>query len=164
MLLAGCGGNDEEALSIYMFGDVPRDQEDSIRALIEDELGKLGEELHISIESAQHERILVILAANEGDVYFINEQQAQVFFDPVGLTPLDDRFEAANIEGSEAYTVVNEATGDEELLALPINEDTYFIDELQINLANDMVAFVDKRSEQIELSKDILKVLYEGRP
>ncbi|KGA98851.1 hypothetical protein AJ85_09200 [Alkalihalobacillus alcalophilus ATCC 27647 = CGMCC 1.3604] len=160
LVLSACssGANDEK-LSIYFFGDVPRDREEQLHKMIENEIGEVEEEIHISIEPVQHERILVVIAAQEGDLYFI-DQSKDVFFDPVGLVPLDGLFSDDAREGSRQYVAEDEETGEEQLFAVSINEQTRFIDELDIELSNAMFAFVDKRSTHIELSKKILEALY----
>ncbi|WP_413379967.1 hypothetical protein [Alkalihalobacillus sp. 1P02AB] len=160
LVLSACSnGANNEKLSIYFFGDVPRDREEQLHKMIENEIGEVEEEIYISIEPVQHERILVVIAAEEGDLYFI-DQSKEVFFDPVGLVPLDGLFSDEAIEGSAPYVVENEETGEEQLFAVSINEQTRFIDELDIELSNEMFAFIDKRSPHIELSKKILEALY----
>ncbi|MGG1240432.1 lipoprotein YteS [Bacillus sonorensis] len=135
MLLTSCGKADSARTDVFIFSDASAE----ISGNIEKAAGK--QHLSAKFFPASPEKLLVEIAAKEGDLYIVPEEMFKPFFDPEGLRPL-----GSHPGDGEPYTAAG-SDGEKRL-----NGYTF-----QLN--TDMAAFIPIYAKKTDEAMDLIEAL-----
>lgn len=150
-ILLGCGEKDgeENILNVMLFTELPFEYYDYIETYFEEAVNLEEMVVEVQMFLPSPEKLTIEMVAGNGDIYIVDESMYNIIFDPVILHPLDTVVKGMESDRGNMtrFRDVDENTGKEHLYAIPINNDSPFLQDLQL-----------------ETSSPLLAVMMEGRP
>nr|WP_236251150.1 MULTISPECIES: lipoprotein YteS [Bacillus] len=142
-ILSACGKGEAAGTDVFVFSDAP----EQVKQNIGKAAGKEG--LHVTAFPASPEKLLVEIAAKEGDLFIVPEDMFEPFYDPEGLQPLKARSEERS-----PYSAAGK-NGREQMYAAIIKKGEKRLNGYTFQLNTDMAAFIPvyakKTSEAVKL-------------
>lgn len=157
----GCAQKDDDKMELLFFiSELPSTFEDDIEAIVADGL-KDGKKIksQVKLYPVNIDKISIELVGRNGDIYFIDEETAVHMVDGVSFYTLDKVAENLGVSIPDDYKAVNSDTGETNVYAIPIENNSLLINKLGINLKSPLVALIPKYSENKEESIELLKFL-----
>ncbi|WP_416147392.1 hypothetical protein ACM26V_14300 [Salipaludibacillus sp. HK11] len=144
LTLSACGADNDDpnTLDVMFFTELPLDLNDDIDAYfdsISDSDDKTVE-VHMFLPSA--EKLTIEMVAGDGDIYIVDDYMYNIIFDPVILHPLDSVVDGESARGGidDKYFAIDEDTGDEHIYAVPLDNESQFLQDIQVNHSSSFIA------------------------
>ncbi|ASB87848.1 lipoprotein YteS [Bacillus sonorensis] len=147
MLLTSCGKADSARTDVFIFSDASAE----ISGNIEKAAGK--QHLSAKFFPASPEKLLVEIAAKEGDLYIVPEEMFKPFFDPEGLRPL-----GSHPGDGEPYTAAG-SDGEKRVYAAVLNKGEKRLNGYTFQLNTDMAAFIPIYAKKTDEAMDLIEAL-----
>lgn len=165
LLLSACG-NDNEEFEVLFFTEelnalIDDEERGSLEQLIADRIPDIHEDqFNVTFHVAIPEKFFVEIAAHQGDLIFVDEGLIPAVINAEGLHSLNEVTSAQLDENlSEPYRQLNPDTEEEEIYALPINNDTVLIQELGVEINDTIAGFIPLYTNKEELAKEVIEYL-----
>ncbi len=164
VFLGSCNPERDEnsPLSILFFADLPMDYTEKLEQYIESDVaGMVEAEVSFQAQPVFAEKLLLEMVAGEGDIYIVDETLVNTIFDPVGLVALDDLVDTEEErEAAKPYLdYADENATEKQLFAIPLDEESQLLKQLELDQPPNMIAVILKRSPHVDESLTILKSL-----
>ena len=163
VILSGCQDEDEDKkMKLLFFGDLPSTVSKDIEKIIVDGVeGRKAEDYQLNLFPMSHEKLMVELAVNNGDIYFLREDVVKGLIDPIAFQPLDELVnqETSSNVAFKEYQAVHPDTDETHTYAVPVSNDSLLMKKLGIQLQTPLVAFIPAYSEKKEEAIKLLGYL-----
>ncbi len=164
LLVSSCGTKTAENnnhVNVMFLSEIPQAFEESIAKLITTPtIEEANLDLNLVLYPASHEKLTIEIVAKQVDVFVVDYSLRHILLDPYGLTPLDQFVELLpNSSLIEEFTLEDDKNGDFHLYALPITNDSKFLEDLGLIVPSPMLAVIVKHSDHPELAMEILEKL-----
>ncbi|MEC1263089.1 lipoprotein YteS [Bacillus swezeyi] len=147
LLLSSCGKGETAGTDVFVFSDANRE----VKENIEKAAGK--ERLNVTVYPASPEKLLVEIAAKEGDLFIVPEDMFEPFYDPEGLLPLE-----ADQEGRKTYSAPGK-NGEKRLYAAVIKKGVKHLNGYTFTLNTDMAAFIPIYAKKTAEAMELIRLL-----
>lgn len=155
VILGGCSDQDE-AVEWIFFSEITSDAGEEVEEKFKD---MEGDSFTMHFYAAVYERLIGEIASHNGDILFVEaDMLTPATFDIEGLLPLNSAVEKGK-EIPEEYKGFDPDTGEKNIYALPIDENSVLLKHFGVSLDKPLVALVPIYSEQHEVSIEALKQL-----
>ncbi|MFC0473299.1 hypothetical protein ACFFHM_23045 [Halalkalibacter kiskunsagensis] len=157
VMVSGCG-NKEDKFEVFFFSDIPSSFAEGIENVIKEAVS-VEEEFELFMFPVTYERLVVEIAAHNGDIFFLKEELMSAAYAPEGLVPLEKAVSEELFENTNEYKDVNSETGETHLYAVRIDNSSPLLKgiELQDPLVAIVPVYSDKEALSLELLQYIMK-------
>ncbi|GAA0349014.1 hypothetical protein [Bacillus horti] len=175
LLLASCGGRNGKAeqIDIMFLSEIPAQLERAMQEkMIQRSTQVLGnefeKEIKVQMYPVSFEKVTIEIMAGDTDMYIVDQSLLPIVLDPYGLAPLNSLLQAEHSEldqqavedvldeGLEPFILIDEDTGERNLYAIPIHQDSWLIQEFGIEPTEALAAVVIQRSQHID---EVIRIL-----
>ncbi|RXJ02078.1 hypothetical protein DS745_08285 [Anaerobacillus alkaliphilus] len=164
LLITSCGFKTPEKnnnINVMFLSEIPKAYEESIVNLISTPaIDEANLDLNLVLYPASHEKLTIEIVAKQTDIFVVDYSLRHILLDPYGLTPLDQFNELLpNNSLVEEFTLEDDASGQVHLYALPITNDSKFLEDLGLVVPSPMLAVIVSHSDHPEIALEILEKL-----
>lgn len=154
----GCSQK-EEQLNLLFFSELPTTVEDEVASFITKKIEKENK-LQLEFYPFHHEKLTIELAGRNGDIFFVPQEDVKNLIDPVTFTILTEVINDTSFEGvSEQFKGKHPDTGELQVYAIPVGNDSLLMKEIGMTLQKPLAAFIPDYSEEKEEAIELLKYL-----
>ncbi|MCY7863426.1 lipoprotein YteS [Bacillus haynesii] len=147
LLLSSCGKDGSRGTDVLIFSDAPAEIKENVQRAAE------KEQLNIIVFPAAPEKLLVEIAAKEGDLFIVPEDMFKPFYDPEGLQPLN-----VPSEEKEPYSAPGK-NGEVQLYAAVIGKGEKRLNGYTFQLNTDMAAFIPVYAKKTPEATELIEAL-----
>ncbi|WP_088102787.1 hypothetical protein [Halalkalibacter urbisdiaboli] len=157
--LSGCSKQERETFDIFFYSELSSQLQEDTKELVFDSVHGLGEEdVQLFFHPTVLEKMIVDIVAHEGDVFVVDQALINAAFDEEGLIPLDGIIDEADLESIPTqYKSENDETGDVHVHVLPLDNDSLLLRHLQVEVEEQLLAFVPIYSDNQEQALQFLQ-------
>ncbi|MBT2755763.1 hypothetical protein J7E71_07370 [Mesobacillus foraminis] len=158
-LATGCSQN-EDKLNLLFFSELPTEVEDEVGSVITKKTGE-DDKLQLEFYPFHHEKITIELAGRNGDIFFVPQEDVKNMIDPIAFTALTEMADDQLMNGVplEEFKGKDPDTGEWQVYAVPVGNESLLIKEIGMTLQKPLAAFIPNYSEDKEEALELLKYL-----
>ncbi|WP_121613637.1 hypothetical protein [Mesobacillus foraminis] len=161
-LATGCSQN-EDKLNLLFFSELPTEVEDEAESVITKKTGE-EDKLQLEFYPFHHEKIAIELAGRNGDIFFVPQEDVKNMIDPIAFTALTEMADDQLMNGVplEEFKGKDPDTGEWQVYAVPVGNESLLIKEIGMTLQKPLAAFIPNYSEDKEEALELLKYLTDN--
>lgn len=159
LVLQGCGDK-EKPVELLFFTSIPVENNDEIQEKLSTFAEAPSDNWKVQLYQPSFEKMLVEIAAHNGDVLFMSEELMSAAYDPQGLVPLNEILtEQDRVKLDESFIERDSDTTEEQIYAIPLSEE--FLNKMEVNSQTTILAFIPVYTEKKEQALEVLKTIME---
>ncbi|MFC0558297.1 hypothetical protein [Halalkalibacter alkalisediminis] len=160
--IIGCSNN-EDKIELLFFSEIQATMQEEIEDMISNAISVEKDEFIVNIHPVTYERLIVEIASHNGDLLFLDEELMSAAYDPDGLYRLDEALDDAWFAlVPDKYKAIDSETGELHVYALPLNNESPFLQTLGVELEAPLVAIIPVYSDNKAFSIKLLKYIIEN--
>jgi hypothetical protein len=156
IMISGCS-NKEDKFEVFFFSDIPSSFSEGFGSVAKEAVSVEDDQFELFMFPVTYERLVVEIAAHNGDIFFLKEELMSAVFAPEGLVPLEDVVSEDLIERDDDYRAVHPETGDTHLYAVRIDNNSPLLEGIE--LQDPLVAIIPIYTDKEELSLELLQYI-----
>lgn len=161
LIVSGCGEEEDVGVKVALFSDIPLEFNDDFEGLIQESTPS-SSNIEFSSYAGFYEKLIVEFISKEIDLFLVDEALIQSVYDPEAFKSLDTMLTDEQLKTvPDEYKYVNEETGETNVHAYPLGNDSKLLKEIGIELERPLIAFIPIFSGDSETTSNILESLIE---
>jgi hypothetical protein len=162
VIISGCS-NKEDKLELIFFSDLSSSKLEEIENIVQSAVAIDETEFEVNMYPVTYERLIVEIASHNGDILFLDEELMSAAYDTEGLHPLNEILNEDWISRIPSdYKEAHAETGETYVYALPLDNQSPFLQDLGVKLENPLVAIVPVYTKNKAFSTEVLQYIIKS--